>query len=292
VRRALSPEGVLAQWIPFYGQGVPQTRAMVRAALAVFPEASLWLIRHDGILLLQRRPFRIAPDELQRRIEQRRLGPELTRLQLHGATDLLALFLLGPDGLRRWVDGAPLLIDDRPFLEFSAARALHHGATYVPTLASLHPLLEDPARYAPDAPDATRERLAEAARVRRALLEAALAEEQPHAVQARVLEASLRTVPGCQLLRARYRALIFGWLFALERQQRPRRDLEAVYRRGLEHDPEFGEAAVNLAVLYAEERRFDEASRVLQNVRHVGRTRGRVEQLLQLLEHARAKARP
>jgi hypothetical protein len=170
-KRALAPKGVLAQWIPFYGQGPEETRAMVRAAIDVFPQASLWLSGRDGVLILSNDTFTLDLAAMQRRIDQRKLAPLFAPLPAHDAEDLLPFFLLGPEGLARWTAGAPLLVDDRPFLEFRAARQIGTEETHfrdilrgaVDAIDPLEPYIVAPKESAP--------RIAAIAKTRRALFE-------------------------------------------------------------------------------------------------------------------------
>src|SRR5262249_24416153 len=46
VKQALVDHGVVAQWIPFYGQGPEETKSMVQTALDVFPNGFLFM---DGV---------------------------------------------------------------------------------------------------------------------------------------------------------------------------------------------------------------------------------------------------
>lgn len=120
-KRILAPGGVIAQWIPFYGQGPEETRAMVSTGASVFPQSSLWLVAKDGVMLLSDAPFELRLDAIDQRLQERGLAADFATLSARGAADLLPYLLLGPTGIARWVEGAPVLVDDRPFLEFRAA---------------------------------------------------------------------------------------------------------------------------------------------------------------------------
>lgn len=259
---ALASGGVVAQWIPFYGQGVDETRAMVRAAREIFPEASLWLDDHDGILVLQAEPFVLDPGAIRERVEARGLRGELARNSLERTEDLLSLFLMGPRGLDAWQRGAPLLSDDRPFLEFAAARGLGRHS-YQRILRSMSAMLDAAVAYLPsDESEEEQELVARAARIRSALLEErALPREQVHR-RAGALEAALASTQGSRLVHRRYRNLILQWATGLERSGRVE-EAEAVYRRALSHDPDLGEAAVNLSLLYARQKRYELARQAL-----------------------------
>jgi spermidine synthase len=200
-QRALSPAGVVAQWIPFYGQSLDDTRAMVRAGAEVFKGASLWLDVADGILLLSDAPFTLDPQAIDARIRTRGIASDLSANYIGSDADLFALFLAGPEGLGRWTSGARILDDDHPFLEFDAARRIgSKDGTEI--YASAAASAEDPLRYASSSTVA-RSILGEAALIRSALFAAGVLPETDHHARARALEHGLEAAPGSLLLRAR-----------------------------------------------------------------------------------------
>ena len=284
-RAVLAPGGVLAQWIPFYGQGVDETRAMVRAAREVFPEASLWRDDHDGIRVLQSEPFALEPDTQRRRIDERGHRAELARNSFDATEDLLSLFVMGPRALDAWQAGAALLTDDRPFLEFAAARDLSLKA-YRPILRSMAGKLDPAAAYLTAAASETeRETALRAGRIRRAVLSERAHPEHELLLRATALESALRSTPSSALVPRRYRNLILEWGTGLEGAGRVQ-EAEGVYRRGLRHDPELGEAAVNLSLLYARQQRYALAQRTLDRPWRPGPVRDSAVQTRALLEAA------
>ena len=289
-RAVLAPGGVLAQWIPFYGQGVDETRAMVRAAREVFPEASLWLDDHDGILILQAEPFALDPESLRRRIDARGLRADLARNSFDGTEDLLSLFVMGPRALETWQAGAALLTDDRPFLEFAAARDLSQKA-YRPILRSMAGKLDPAASYlAETADDEAREAALRAGRIRRAVLSERAHPEHEMVLRASALESALASTPSSALVPRRYRNLILEWGTGLERAGRLQ-EAEGVYRRGLRNDPDLEEAAVNLSLLYARQERLALAQRTLDRPWRPGPVRDSALQTRALVEAAIRRTR-
>ncbi len=286
----LAPGGVLAQWIPFYGQSVRDTRAMVRAAVEVFPNASLWLDDHDGILLLQAEPLVLSPGRLGKRIHDRNVRPELERNHVEEIEDMLSLFLLGPEGVRTWSEGVPILSDDHPFLEFSAARQLG-TQVYRDILRSIIPELEDPVKYA-SAGDRDRSAASEtgpliaAGMIRNALLEERSLAVGSHEKRASALEKGLGRVPRSRLLRKRYSDLILTWAESEGRTPDGAGTAAAIYRRGLEHAPGLGEIAVELAVLYGRLGDYGAARAALEQADSDPRVRDSVRKVRRRLESA------
>ncbi|MEO7095343.1 MAG: fused MFS/spermidine synthase, partial [Polyangiales bacterium] len=147
-KRVLTDGGVLAQWIPFYGQDTDATRAMVKTAIEVFPQASLWLDEEDGILLLYQGAFVLPWPKLQRALAAPELVALLDQKHLDPDVDVLSLFLMGPRGLASWTSDASVIVDDRPFLEYAAARQLGDDP-FLDIQRSTVPHLDDPTAYLP-----------------------------------------------------------------------------------------------------------------------------------------------
>jgi len=271
-KRVLRDGGVLAQWIPFYGQDTAATQAMVRTAIDVFPQASLWLDEADGILLLYQGTFELPWATLKRALQGPELAPLLDHKHLDGEGDVLSLFLMGPTGLANWTRDAELLEDDRPFLEYEAAR--HLGRTsFAATLASTLDHLEDPGVYMPGATFDTRG----AVLARRATLARPLCPPERLEICAAEIEADLARAGPSERLRYQYRQLILAWA-NVPTHSRARR--ESILLRGIAHQADFGEAMVNLAVSYAAAGRREEAMTYATRAREIPRTREGAERLL------------
>ncbi|MBA3464486.1 MAG: hypothetical protein H0T46_31435 [Deltaproteobacteria bacterium] len=274
-RQRLRAGGVLAQWIPFYGQSSAATRAMVATALSVFPEASLWLDDQDGILLLYNGPFRIPWHRLANGPTDPVLGELFAQRHLDARGDVLSLFLMGPRGLASWTKGAEILDDDRPFLEYAAARDLGKHL-FVPILTSTLGDLEDPRAYL-DAPFDTRE----VVRTRHATLSRMLCPPERLEGCAAQIEADLGSPS--QRLHYQYRQLILSWA---EYARPVRAGREAILARGIAHDADFGEAMVNLAMSLAERGQRAAAIELAVRAAAIPRTRANAEAVLARLRPA------
>ena len=267
-RARMTEGGVVGQWIPFYGQSVRETKAMVRAALAVFEHATLWLDGFDGILLVHRAPVDLGA-VLDGRLHRRGLTPMLADNFVDQPQDLLALFLAGRRGLEAWVEGVPLLEDDHPFLEFAAARDVGGGA-FGSILASIQPHLESIDAYwaqtssvGQKLADRVGQKLADRVNpIREGVLRAALADGPSD--RARALEGALAAVPDSRLLSAKYTEVMLQWAFS---PGAPPKAQEAIYLRALRHHPSLGKVLVNLALLRIRTGRKDAARPLLARLR-------------------------
>lgn len=255
--RRMNEGAVLAQWIPFYGQDSRATRAMVATALTVFPNASLWLDYQDGILILRKGDgaiplWRDFATEFEAFVAREgKMG------RLEQQEDMLALFQMGPSGLQRWTRDVEILTDNRPFLEFAAARDVG-GHFFRETLASTIDFIEDPADYfSPDTDN--QDSFKKARRIRDIVRYSDFEEGSPrYAAHLQRLEAAMLAVPGSGLLRKRYRLAVASTLDLLNTGEAK----ERLLLRALEVDPAFTELSYALAVLYRSQGRHAEAEQM------------------------------
>lgn len=112
-RDALRDDGIMVQWIG--SRDAEPQRLIVRSFLSVFPHATLW----DGAVLIgSKRPFRLDPAAVERRLGQPQVRAALGDLGVTSLGDLLTRYEGGPDELRRFAGRGALLTDDRPRLEY------------------------------------------------------------------------------------------------------------------------------------------------------------------------------
>ncbi len=141
-RAGLAPAGVFGQWFHYYNLDPADVKVEVRTFLAVFPQASLWLVppalAADGarrlgadlLLVGSLEPQSLDWPKLERAFGDTRLGADLrsTRV-LSDPTALVAAWAMGREEMERWVvdrqafpSGTPLNTDDYPYLELVAPR--------------------------------------------------------------------------------------------------------------------------------------------------------------------------
>lgn len=216
-RAVLRPDGVLLQWIPLYGQSAEDTRAMVASAAAVFPEVTLWLAGTEGILLARGRAAPVDPEVLEARLRSRSLDDALARSGVRTGADVLSHVVLGPRGVRAWTKDTAPITDDRPFLEFRAARGVGEVSTDE-IVASLAPYAaaDDLGDYLTSTSTHGEALNAEALRVRAAMLAAWQVPYDQRDRRSAVLEQGLAAAPGSARLAEYYRAYVESWLAELE----------------------------------------------------------------------------
>ncbi|HKE02403.1 MAG TPA: fused MFS/spermidine synthase [Planctomycetota bacterium] len=126
VRDALAAGGVAAHWLPLYEMRVDETRIIVASFAAAFPRAAVWFgPGGDAVLVGAKDPLRADLADVARRASASDVASDLRRIGIRDPLRLLAGIAAGP----ALADGAPLHTDDRPILEFRAARTLYLPST-------------------------------------------------------------------------------------------------------------------------------------------------------------------
>lgn len=118
-RKRLDPGGIVAQWLPLHAQSLASARMAARTFLEAFPHAQLWLpsIR-DAVLIGSDRPIELPLERLRAAYASTRTKTNLATAYLETPEALLGTYLLDRGGIERWCEGAELVTDDRPRMEF------------------------------------------------------------------------------------------------------------------------------------------------------------------------------
>jgi spermidine synthase len=114
VRRALTDDGVVLQWI---GQRAwIEYTLIMRTFLDVFPDATLW---YDGNFMVgTRRPLSIDAAALDRLRAEPITRDALDAVGLTSFDVLKSWYTAGPDEMRAFVGEGAILTDDRPMVEY------------------------------------------------------------------------------------------------------------------------------------------------------------------------------
>jgi len=120
----LVPGGVFCQWMQAYELRLDEMRSVAAAAAAVFPELSLWNpVGGDLLLVSAEGKFPVDYPSFANRVNS--VAPELARVRIKDALDILARFVMGGDSLKEFVKGARPNTDNRPLLEYSAPKYVY-----------------------------------------------------------------------------------------------------------------------------------------------------------------------
>ena len=117
----LRKNGVMAQWFHVYNLHADDLRSLLAAFHSVFPNAVLWQL-NDGDMLMTGSDALPVP-AVQVLSERARL--DLAAVAVPDASLLWQLYRMRGEDLGRFVAGAAVNTDDRPWLEFHGQRNLH-----------------------------------------------------------------------------------------------------------------------------------------------------------------------
>lgn len=121
----LGERGVLCQWLHLYQAGEDDVRTLVATLRSAFPHVVAFADGTDLLLVASRAPLTLDPERWRQRLAASPAAADaLARAGIVSPRDLAEGILADERGLARWSDGATLHTDDRPILEFTAARRM------------------------------------------------------------------------------------------------------------------------------------------------------------------------
>jgi len=128
VRDRLADNGTVALWFQNYRISIDDLKIGLNTFASVFPHVSLWVHyagTSDMIVIGSNHPHRLDMDDLARQMGRERLKKDLARVGVTNPYDILNLFLMGNDDIRRYTRGAPTNRDNKPILEFALPKLLY-----------------------------------------------------------------------------------------------------------------------------------------------------------------------
>lgn len=133
----LGERGVFCQWLHLYQVGPGDVRTLVGTLTDVFPHVVAFADGSDLLLVASRSTMQLDPLVWQQRVAANPgAAQSLAAVNVRTAAAIARGLVADERGLVAWSAGAPRHTDDRPILEFSAAR--HMASDFsAPILASL-----------------------------------------------------------------------------------------------------------------------------------------------------------
>jgi spermidine synthase len=265
VTSRLKPGGVITQWMPIDDVPPEITRSVVATLSAVFSQVWVYLDYGDLVLVARNPGPPVQLDDWSDRIHSPSIARDLAAIDYSDTESVLSTLLLGPADVPTYVDGAALLTDSRPFMEFAAPRTMY-GSWFDDNVQAMAAHCRQPmdgfvAESLRPLPDSLSS--GELARTFASYLIAANAsqweEALPHARRA------FELAPGISRTTGHYRTTSF--LVASQHEERGELQAAAqVYREHLELDREFLGVWLNLALLEVKLSKPEEALRLLEQV--------------------------
>jgi spermidine synthase len=139
VKKRLSKRGLACQFVPVGFFTEEEFRSVVHSFLEVFPQSTLWFNKYAECILIgnaTEQPL-LSPKRLDMLQNNRTLRADLNYsfddkpwLMMNRQEVFAANFLMGPETLSELTAAAPLYTDDRPILEYQAARNTYDGRRF------------------------------------------------------------------------------------------------------------------------------------------------------------------
>jgi hypothetical protein len=123
-RSRSKPGGFVTQWLPIEQLDGPETLALVRAFVEVFPGAVLLSGERYNLILLGKvgGPAVLDVEAVARRLRERpAVADDLARVDLGRLSEIAGTFVGGAETLLRATAGVPPVTDDAPAMEYSIA---------------------------------------------------------------------------------------------------------------------------------------------------------------------------
>jgi spermidine synthase len=117
----LRSDGVVCQWMPMYNISKKSFDVAFRTFASVFPNASFWYVKSQGLFIATRDGFSVDFHELAKRMEVPVVKTDLASINIHSPAELLSYMAMGPDEIRAYLaaDQSDVLnTDDNAYLEY------------------------------------------------------------------------------------------------------------------------------------------------------------------------------
>ncbi len=112
----LNEGGFVTYWLPLHSLGDTSARAIIRAFLDVFPDASLWHGRLEDVMLVGSRNAQgpVSADFFERQWQTPKIAEEMKAIGLERAEQVGALFIGDAEYLKQLTRDVPALVDNYP----------------------------------------------------------------------------------------------------------------------------------------------------------------------------------
>lgn len=210
--KRLNPGGLVSTWLPLYGMAPEDIRCILRSLQDVFPHVMVWYPNFEPnentVVIASKEPIRVDAARFRTKLDDPKIGPDLSEVGYRTAAKLLDAFLMGDRGVETLAGDGPRNTDDRPLLEFDAPRTVRRNRSFLENLDAFRLAREPIAAYLDHSDPALEAELAKWSAGTSHKLEAQISELAFHWGDAAAsYEACVRLNPDDQDARQRWRRM-------------------------------------------------------------------------------------
>jgi len=150
-RKKLNPGGFVSFWMPTYLLSTDDYKSIIRTFQSEFPYVMVWYVNNAieayTIVIGKTEPIEVDVQRIRDKLSQPAVAGDLAQIEVLDEFDIISYFVMGPETVAQFVDGAELNTDDHPVIEFRAPRSMSRRRTWYHNLQSLAEMREPPLRY-------------------------------------------------------------------------------------------------------------------------------------------------
>jgi len=147
----LKPGGIMSQWIPLYNVSVEDMKILVKTFQSVFPHTTIWIANTDIFMIGSPERTSVDYGRVLRKLAMPNVHALLKDIDLEDPIEYLNTFLMNEDMVRAYTEGAEVMSDDMPSVEFTSPKSLHVN-TISPNIAEFLKYREPVSQYLVDVP--------------------------------------------------------------------------------------------------------------------------------------------
>ncbi|MBI3583862.1 MAG: fused MFS/spermidine synthase [Nitrospinae bacterium] len=125
----LKEGGMVSHWIPLHHLSEDDFKMLVSTFVSVFPHSTMWFTKWDAIMIGSDERLSIDFENLKERLNNKKIQESLKEIGMSNPFQLLSTFMMDEDALHKFIDGAPVVTDNNPYVEFTAPRIHHIGTS-------------------------------------------------------------------------------------------------------------------------------------------------------------------
>lgn len=277
-KNSLSDDGLILQWVPFYGMTSGQFKTILASFNKVFPTMTVWtpVVSHDVLLIGSKRPQVYDFDLLDGRVRQDSVQRDLKSAGIEDGESMLAHYLFDESKLKAYLGGSPIHTDNKPIVEFSAPFSLYKE-TVVENLQDLKRLMSFDANHFSNLDEVKRAKVNELQEAVQVIFDAKIKATGGNLEEAaEEFEKALKILPKSQTKKELARLYLELAKSEFEVNNIPK--TIAYFETSVENHPN-AQVYLNLSILYLQQNRVGKATEAVSRAKELDSNNPRIAEV-------------